>query len=241
MKFAAALAIVLATGASAFTSPKIAKSSSSVVLNAGLNGWTPNANAFAYGLPGSLDPVPEFDPFGFVKDADIEKVKNFREAETQHGRAAMLAALGLIVTEEPIEFHPLFLANDKDIGPAIRHLDEVRAAAPFFFEILAILIGSLELNRAIKGWSSPGDVLGSGRTLKEDYYPGDIDFDPLNLKPEDPEEFAIMQTKELQNGRLAMIGIAGMVAQELVNGKEIFVNLGVAVDRFDPSVLPVQF
>jgi hypothetical protein len=32
-----------------------------------------------------------------------------------------------------------------------------------------------------------------------------------------------------------------MVAQELVNGKEIFVNLGLAVDRFDPSSVPVQF
>jgi hypothetical protein len=38
-----------------------------------------------------------------------------------------------------------------------------------------------------------------------------------------------------------MLGIAGMVAQELVNGKKIFVNLGLAVDRFDPSFLPVQF
>ena len=31
-----------------------------------------------------------------------------------------------------------------------------------------------------------------------------------------------MRTKELQNGRLAMIGIAGMVAQELVTGTKIF-------------------
>jgi len=31
------------------------------------------------------------------------------------------------------------------------------------------------------------------------------------------------------------------VAQELVNGKEIFVNLGLAPDRFDPSTMPVQF
>jgi hypothetical protein len=38
-----------------------------------------------------------------------------------------------------------------------------------------------------------------------------------------------------------MLGWAGMVAQELVNGKEIFVNAGLAEDRFDPSTLPVQF
>lgn len=206
-----------------------------------LNGWVPNANEFAWGLPGSLDPVPDFDPFNFAAEADLERMKNFREAETQHGRAAMLAALGMLVTEEPIEFHPLFEASNKDIGPAIRHLDEVRAVSPFFFEVLALIIGSLELNRAIQGWEKPGDVLGTGRTLKADYYPGDVGFDPLGLKPEDPEAFAEMQTKELQNGRLAMLGWAGMVAQELVNGKEIFVNLGLAPDRFDPSTMPVQF
>lgn len=52
-------------------------------------------------------------------------------------------------------------------------------------------------------------------------------FDPLGLMPEDPEELAIMQTKELQNGRLAMIGAAGMLAQEAVNHQGIFENLGL--------------
>ncbi len=52
--------------------------------------------------------------------------------------------------------------------------------------------------------------------LKDNYYPGDVGFDPLNLKPTDADEFATMQTKELQNGRLAMLGAAGMIAQELV-------------------------
>jgi hypothetical protein len=52
--------------------------------------------------------------------------------------------------------------------------------------------------------------------LNENYYPGDVRFDPLGLKPSDPEEFATMQTKELQNGRLAMLGAMGMIAQELV-------------------------
>jgi hypothetical protein len=34
-------------------------------------------------------------------------MKKWREAETQHGRVAMLATLGMLVVEEPIEYHPL--------------------------------------------------------------------------------------------------------------------------------------
>ena len=50
-----------------------------------------------------------------------------------------------------------------------------------------------------------------------------------------------MSTKELQHGRLAMLAVAGFVAQELVDGKEILVHAGLAPDDFDPSSLPVQF
>jgi len=228
MKFCIAALSLLVTSVSAFGPAKAPT-------------FVPDETAFAYGLPGSLDPVGNFDPLGFAKDADFETIKQYREAELQHGRVAMLGALGMLVTEEPIEFHPLFQADNRDIGPAIRHLDEVRASSPFFFEVLAVLIGALEFNRALTGWTAPGDVFGSGRTFKESYFPGDVGFDPLGLAPEDPEEFLTLHTKELQNGRLAMLGFAGMVAQELVNGKEIFVNLGIAEDRFDPSALPVQF
>merc|ERR1712032_738639 len=110
----------------------------------------------------------------------------------------------------------------------------------FFFEILGLLIGSLELNRALQGWKAPGNGV-EFQDLNDDYFPGDVDFDPLGLKPEDADEFFEMSSKELQHGRLAMLGVAGIVAQELVNGKEIFVNLGLAADRFDPSSVPIQF
>lgn len=90
---------------------------------------------------------------------------------------------------------------------------------PFF-----LAINICEAWRASKGWVEPG--LGPLFTLRENYYPGDLGFDPLGLKPESAEDFARMQTKELNNGRLAMIAAAGMCAQEQVNGQAILENLG---------------
>lgn len=58
--------------------------------------------------------------------------------------------------------------------------------------------------------------------IRKEIVPGDLGFDPLGLKPTDAEEMKAMQTKELNNGRLAMFGIAGMVAQELVTGQKLF-------------------
>jgi hypothetical protein len=65
-------------------------------------------------------------------------------------------------------------------------------------------------------------------TYKLGFAPFSFSFSssPLGLKPNDPVEFETMQTKELQNGRLAMLAAAGFMAQELVNGKGILENLG---------------
>jgi hypothetical protein len=67
--------------------------------------------------------------------------------------------------------------------------------------------------------------LGPLFTLRESYYPGDIGFDPLGLKPSNADEFANMQAKELSNGRLAMLAVAGMCVQELVNGQPVLSDL----------------
>ena len=48
-------------------------------------------------------------------------------------------------------------------------------------------------------------------TIRTDHSPGDLGWDPLGLKPTNPKDLAEMQTKELNNGRLAMIAIAGMI------------------------------
>jgi hypothetical protein len=62
--------------------------------------------------------------------------------------------------------------------------------------------------------------------LVDGYYPGDIGFDPLGLKPTDAEGFSKMATKELQNGRLAMLAAIGMLVQEQVTHAPIFETLG---------------
>merc|ERR1711988_1552728 len=58
--------------------------------------------------------------------------------------------------------------------------------------------------------------------LKEGVVPGDLGFDPLGMKPKDEKGLVEMQNKELNNGRLAMLAAAGIIAQELVTGEKIF-------------------
>ena len=47
---------------------------------------------------------------------------------------------------------------------------------------------------------------------------GDLGWDPLGIKPEDPMRFRRMQECELSHGRLAMLAAAGFMAQEAVSG-----------------------
>ena len=144
-------------------------------------------------------------------------LKRYREAELTHGRVAMLAAVGFLVGEAVQGFS--FLFDSSIQGPAISHLAQVPAP---FWVLLTIAIGASEQTRAEIGWVDPKDVpVGKAGLLKADYTPGDIGFDPLGLKPADAEELIIMQTKELQNGRLAMLAAAGFMAQELADGKGI--------------------
>lgn len=156
MKIACLSTALLATSAAAFA-PQTTKSSvtlSKTSLSA-IDGWSPDPSKFAYGLPGVVPPFAEgFDPLNLA-DKDLQDVLYFREAETQHGRVAMLAVLGFLVQENPINFHPLFESKAVALGPAIYHLDQVRAVAPPFFTLLAALIGFAELNRALRGWEAP--------------------------------------------------------------------------------------
>jgi Chlorophyll A-B binding protein len=162
-----------------------------------------------------------WDPLGFAAKADEALLKRYREAELTHGRVAMLATVGFLVGEA-VEGSS-FLWDASVTGPAIGHLAQVPA---LFWVLLVTGIGASEQKRAEIGWVDPREVpISKPGLLREDYTPGDIGFDPLGLKPEDPIAFMALQNKELQNGRLAMLAAAGFMAQELVDGKGILEHL----------------
>ncbi|CAM9358902.1 unnamed protein product [Ectocarpus sp. 13 AM-2016] len=160
-----------------------------------------------------------FDPLSFSDGAAPGDIKKWREAEIKHGRVAMLASLGILVAEE---YHPLFMGKDF-IGPAIIHFQEISAQFPEFWAFALLGMAFVEYNTIMTAFAQPSFVTGEGG-LKEDYIPGDLGFDPLNIKPKTEEALDAMKTKELNNGRLAMIGTAGMLVQELVNGQDILPN-----------------
>ena len=189
-----------------------------VPLVAPINGWVPDETLPCYGLPGISGPLGFFDPLGFSKDADLNTVKRYREAEVLHGRVAMMATVGYLIGEST---PTIAYGMDTHHTIANNQIPEISLALMFPF-FLAINI--TEAARAAIGWVEPG--LGPLFSLRENYYPGDIKFDPLGFKPKDREGYAIMQTKELNNGRLAMIAAAGMCVQEQINGKGILENLG---------------
>jgi len=190
-----------------------ASSSNSNSLPA-INGWVPKPDYALWGLPGAIAPTGYFDPLGFAREGlPLNDAKRLREAEVQHGRVAMMATVGYWVGEAEL---PWGAAR----GPANDQLQQVPAPA---FAILTLAIAAAEIYRAQRGWVEPQFRIGSNTlfTLRDSYYPGDLGFDPLGLKPTENYAFQRMQTKELSNGRLAMLGWAGMCAQELVNHKTI--------------------
>jgi light-harvesting complex I chlorophyll a/b binding protein 1 len=141
----------------------------------------------------------------------------------------MLAALGFIVQEQ-LEDFPAFVNFDGHIqGPAITQFQQVEARGAIFWEPLVFAIGLCEAYRVSLGWATPKSE--TFNQLKDEYAPGELGFDPLGLCPTDPKEKYDMQTKELNNGRLAMIAIAAFVGQELVEKTEIFEHLLINTEK----------
>jgi len=170
-----------------------------------------DSTVFAKSLPGIAGPLGFFDPLGFTKDKSEGKVRFLREVEVKHARVAMLASLGFFVAEK---FHPLF--GGKVDVPSYIAFQETPLQT--FWPAVVLLISVAEVF-SVFSFDTPFG--GEPWAISKDHEAGDFGFDPMGLKPTNAAELKEMQTKELNNGRLAMIAIAGMVGQELATGLKL--------------------
>merc|ERR1719451_214576 len=168
-------------------------------------------------LAGITAPFGYFDPLGLATTVTAGKLLFYREVELKHGRVAMLASLGMLVGEQ---FHPLFGGNI-DV-PGIFAFQQTPLETFWPAVVAAIAIPEIY---SVFTFDEPGSgkdlVQKEQWSIKADHMPGDLGFDPLGLKPMNEKELVEMQTKELNNGRLAMIAFAGMVAQEVATGSKL--------------------
>jgi len=146
---------------------------------------------------GITPPVGFFDPLGLSVGKSDEIMNLYREAELKHGRVAMAACLGWYVTAAGV--HPAFnSALSSDPIEAAKQL-------PLVGWLQFVLgCGAIEwLAQQIKqrpGYQ-PGDILGAA------YWVDNSD-----------EGWVDYQNREINNGRLAMVAIMGILVQDLLYG-----------------------
>jgi light-harvesting complex I chlorophyll a/b binding protein 1 len=143
-----------------------------------------------------------FDPAGLSRGKDDETLAWYRAAELKHGRVCMLATAGIFHQQLGFTFPDPVFQETNPFDAITKVFNERPLAA---IQILIAIAAVEVLGASIQKYSEPGD----------------LKFDPLGIKPEDEEEFAKIQLKEIKNGRLAMISFAGMVAQEAVTGQGV--------------------
>eukprot|EP00930_Biecheleria_cincta_P039106 TRINITY_DN268_c0_g2_i1.p1 TRINITY_DN268_c0_g2~~TRINITY_DN268_c0_g2_i1.p1 ORF type:complete len:441 (+),score=102.62 TRINITY_DN268_c0_g2_i1:73-1395(+) len=152
---------------------------------------------------GASAPLGAFDPLKC--SSSQERFDKFRSSEIKHGRVAMMAILGSIFQHWSHDaITPTEVFHDVPSGMAGFMSDSGSKG----IWTLITCAGFLELGPwADEFAKSPGDF-GDPCGLALDY-------------ASTPEELKSMKTKELNNGRLAMMATMGMIAAECVTKEEI--------------------
>jgi len=153
----------------------------------------------AFNFQGATKPLGYFDPLEFSKGVSDSDIVRFRESELKHGRVGMVSALTIPLIER------------FDHIPAIHQFEHLHSSVQLgiVFSIMAAEVTFMK-----NGWKDPFASSDNYFQLRDDYQPGDLGL----CLPVDDD----MLNKELNNGRLAMIASAGMIAQEFVTGQPLF-------------------
>ena len=157
---------------------------------------------------GVVAPLGFWDPAGFCETADQETFNRYRAIEIKHGRIAMLAMTHVLVThfvKLPGALSTSAGINFADVPSGLAALKVVPVAG--WAQIL-LFQSALEILAPQDPEKAPGDVQPEserGASFK---------------RYDDPEVRKYKLTKELNNGRLAMMAIAGTWASDALTNSQ---------------------
>ena len=210
-------------------------------------------------MAAELNPVVKFwDPLGlaekdFWSQGNAATVGFLRQAEIKHGRVAMFGFVGYLVHAQGVTW-PFKMSLDGSSWPAlggdsvISLWDKLPTASKWQ---IILFVGLLEFNDE---WQYRGPAADAPATAKPKHYmsggkPGDYPdfsgipwsplplYDPLGLnKKKSPEALAKSRLAEINNGRLAMIGLFGFLAESVVPGS-VPALAKVGLPHYDGNVM----
>ena len=138
----------------------------------------------------------QFDPLNL---SDWAPVEHLRAAELANGRSAMLATVGYVFPKYFYHFD-----GDVTVDDPIAAIGQADLQWWAQFVIFCGTIEAYKYNKGLEGKSSTGG--------------GEPAIDWMKMYPKDEAGRREMELKELKNGRLAMIGIAGFVSAHFIPG-----------------------
>lgn len=161
--------------------------------------------------------------------SDPDLLKWFAQAELIHGRWAMLAVAGILIPEwlQSLGFIDKFSWYE---AGSVKYF----ADPTTLFVVQLALMGWVEGRR----WAdiiNPGCVdiepkLPHKKNPKADVgYPGGLFFDPWMWGRGSPEPVMVLRTKEIKNGRLAMLAFLGFCFQAIYTGQSPLENLAAHI------------
>jgi len=163
---------------------------------------------------GACDPLLFWDPIGFCEGGSKEDFDRRRAVELKHGRLCMFASIGMLWPDVFGKFDGYLSPSQglrfEDVPSGIYAVSKVPLEG--WLQIL-LLAGLIETKLfGDQSFGGPGFA-------KYGAEPGNFGTGYWGRKIQDPAERRLKLTTELNNGRLAMIAMAGLLIQNGITGQ----------------------
>jgi Chlorophyll A-B binding protein len=155
---------------------------------------------------GAQAPLGYWDPLGFCKEGDKETFERLRWVELKHGRVAMLAVVGYLVTYAGVRF-----PGAEDIPAGFAALDNLPGMVWAQAIATWAMMEAANQDQSKAPWGTAQGSIAFKADFKGDFRNGFIDFgwDKQSAAWKDKK-----RATELNQGRAAQMGILGLMVHE---------------------------